>query len=62
MKNSILELWLVPTIVFLVFCGVLFSLLVFAFKSSGTNFQDSGEKRRPATATELRKELEKHMQ
>ncbi|WP_121020769.1 hypothetical protein [Helicobacter vulpis] len=62
MKNSTLELWLVPTLVFLTFCSALFFLLLFAFKVSGNNFQDTGEKKRPATATELRKELEKRMQ
>ncbi|WP_120946101.1 MULTISPECIES: hypothetical protein [Helicobacter] len=62
MKNSTLELWLVPTLVFLTFCSVLFFLLLFAFKVPHSSFQDIGEKKRPATATELRKELEKRMQ
>ncbi|WP_104727621.1 hypothetical protein [Helicobacter felis] len=60
MKNSRLDLWLVPTTVFAIFCGVLFALIAFAFKDPGSNFQETGEKR-PATPTELRKALEQHM-
>ncbi|MFC3847291.1 hypothetical protein ACFOPX_01910 [Helicobacter baculiformis] len=61
MKNFTLGLWLVPTITFLVFCGALFSLFIYAFKTPDTSFQDTGEKKRPATATELRKALERRM-
>ncbi|WP_104749397.1 hypothetical protein [Helicobacter cynogastricus] len=60
MTNPKLDLWLVPTIVFAIFCGILFSLLAFAFKDPDSNFQETGGKR-TATPTELRKALEQHM-
>lgn len=61
-RESSWQIWLVPTVTFLIFCMVLSVLMVWTIHNLGNAFSNPSEsKGTRATPAQLRKELEESM-